>query len=188
MTSPSPIVKALEAELNLARKNELYFILDVGRKKISLKAKGILLKEWGIRKIRIWGIPFTEEPVSLIKKSTFFPPRRPKINPKKINLKKEIRLDTLELSDMPSYYSLSLENNINLYVKPPAKRIFSKIGSLFRLIKWFTLSPLKTVFFSLKKRTFSALEIELNSKSETQELYWTTYEGIKFLIVAKNIY
>lgn len=175
--------RILEAELSLAKGRDCYLLVDIGAKKIYLKAKGVVLHEWEIRKARKWGIPFALEPVALKKKSALFSPKRAKIRPHEAKSESgAFELEALEVNDMPKSFTMNLDRNISLYIRPHNEDLFSKIEGIPHLVKWYVWCPLRTVFLSLKKDSFHALNLELASELEAQSFYWVVPEGKKIVI------
>lgn len=172
----------LEAELALAKKPSLYFIFDLRDKRICLKARGILLREWEIRKVRYWGNPVAVKPIALTEKTSLLPPKRESIKPGDIDEDEKYEVKALELDDMPSNYTLSLIEGILLYVRPEAEGWVSIFPIALYTLRWYVLLPLKTVWFSVSKKPFSAIEIVLSDKSESQALYWAFTEGMECII------
>ncbi len=172
----------LEAELALAQKPQVYFVFHIKDKKISLKARGIALKEWEIKKIRYFGNSPPARPIPLLKKSTLFPPKRKNIKPGSYTEDGEFKLTTLELNDMPATYTLAMEGCIYIFLRPQSRSFFSKLRSIWYHFKWFTFPPLKKIWFSLKKRPLTSIEVVLKSKKDSQELYWSIMEGAACLI------
>ena len=176
-------IRVLEAELSLAKGRDCYLIVDIGAKRIYLKAKGVVLREWEIRKARKWGIPLSLEPVALKKKSALFPPKREKIKPHEAKSESgAFELEALEVTDMPKSFTLTLDRNISLYIRPHTEGLFSKITGIPHLVKWYVWCPLRTVFLSLKKDSFHALDLVLTSELEAQSFYWVLPEGTKIAI------
>ncbi|MDH5468093.1 MAG: hypothetical protein OEY25_11800 [Candidatus Aminicenantes bacterium] len=172
----------LESELTLAKKPGLYFILDLKDKRISLKARGILLREWEVKQVRYWGNPVAVKPISLTDKMTILPPKRERIEPGESDEDKKYELKALELDDMPSSYTLSFAGGIFLRIRPEAKGWTSIFPMTLSTLKRHTLFPLKTVWFSVKKKPFTSIEIVLNNKRESQALYWAFTEGTECII------
>jgi hypothetical protein len=171
-------IRVLEAELSLAKGRDCYLIVDIGAKRIYLKAKGVVLREWEIRKVRKWGIPLPLEPVSLKKKTALFPPKREKIRPHEAKSESgTFELEALEVTDMPKSFTLTLDRNISLYIRPHTEGLFSRIKGISHLVKWYVWCPLRTVFLSLKKDSFHALDLVLTSELEAQSFYWVLPEG-----------
>jgi hypothetical protein len=176
-------IRILETELSLAKGRDCYLIVDIGAKRICLKAKGVVLREWEIRKARKWGIPLSLAPVVLKKKTALFPPKREKMKPHEAKSKSgAFELEALEVTDMPKIFTLTLDRNISLYIRPRTEGLFSKITGIPHLVKWYVWCPLRTVFLSLKKDSFHALDLVLTSELEGQSFYWVLPEGTKIAI------
>jgi len=181
-TSLSRETQLLEAELAIAQKPQIYFIFLVRDKKIQLKAKGIVLKEWEIQNIRHFGNAPPPKPISLVKKSTLFPPKRKKIKPGSVNEEAEFKLATLELKDMPGIYTLSLEGGTPIFIRPQPRSFFSRLRNIWHSFRWYTLPPLEKLWFSLRKRPFTAIDIVFKDKKDSQALYWAFIEGSECII------
>jgi hypothetical protein len=183
-TAPSPGQQPLEAELSLASASDLYIIIDLGEKKIDLKAKGILLRTWKIEKIHLWGDPVLSNPVCLVKKSALFPPKREEIKPNEAFEETSFELEALELKDMPSSYGLSLERNISIYIRAKSKGWTSFPGKIGFTTRWLLFPPLRTFWSKVKKNSFTAFDITLENKEESRSLYWAVGENSSFIILA----
>ncbi len=180
---PAPRSQFLEIELSLASSSSLYFIIDIKEKKIDLKAKGIFLRTWKIEKIRFWGDPVLSNPVSLVKKSALFPPKREEIKPDETGEESSFEIDALELKDMPSSYRLGLERNISIYIQPKSKGWTSFLGKIGQTLRWHLFPPLKTLWSKLKKNSFTAFDITLEDKEESKSLYWAISENSPFIVL-----
>jgi len=172
----------LESEFTLAKKPGLYFIFNLKDKKISLKARGILLREWEIRKVRYWGNPVAVKPIALIDKMVLLPPKRERIKPGESDKEEKYEVKALELDDMPSSYTLSLTGGIFLSLRPEAKGWISIFPLALNTLRWRTLLPLKTVWFFVRKKPFTSIEIVLKIKRESQAFYWAFTEGTECII------
>jgi hypothetical protein len=165
-------IRSLQAELSLANSSGLYMILDIEGRKIDLKAKGVVLRTWKIDKIRLWGDPVQSVPVTLLKKSALFPPKREDIKPGEIDEETTFELEALELNDMPSSYTLSIEQNISMYIGPQSKGWTSFLKNIGRSLRWYFYPPIKTVWTKVKKQSVTLLEVTLANKEESQAFYW----------------
>jgi len=181
-TEPTPGRQFLETELSLASSSTLYFIVDIGEKKIDLKAKGIFLRTWKIEKIRLWGDPVLSNPVSLVKKSALFPPKREEIKPSETVEEASFELEALELKDVPSSHTLSLEGNISINIRPKSKGWTSFLGKIGHSLRWHLFPPLKTLWTKMKKKSFTAFDITLENKEESKSFYWAVGKNSPFII------
>lgn len=173
----------LETEYSLAKSPHLYFILDIGEKRIDLKAKGLTLRTWRIEKIRLWGDPVLLNPVSIVKKTALFAPKREEIKPEAPESEKKFELEALELSDMPPGFTLNLENNISIYVRPDSKGWISFFKTFGRALNWHLFQPLKTVLSAVKKIPYTAFDIRLENRDESRSFYWAAVEDSRFIIL-----
>jgi hypothetical protein len=173
--------RSLQAELSLANSAGLYMILDIEGRKIDLKAKGVILRTWKIERIRLWGDPVLSIPASIVKKSALFPPKREKIEPAETDEETTFELEALELNDMPSSYTLRLEQNISMYIGPQSKGWTSFLRNTGRALRWYFYPPLKTVWIKVKKQSFTLFEVILENKEESQAFFWVLSENLPFI-------
>lgn len=177
------VSQSLQAEFSLAVSTDLYIVFDIPGRKIDLKAKGIILRTWKIEKIRLWGDPIPLNPASLLKKSALFPPQREDIKPGETDEETTFELEALELSDMPSSYTLRLEQNISMYIGPQSTGWTSFLRNIGCSLRWHFYPPLKTVWTKVKKQSFTVFEVTLENKEESQAFYWALGENSPFLIL-----
>lgn len=172
----------LKEELALAKTLALYFIIDVERKNISLKSRGVLLEEWKIENCRFWGDYPLLKTLTLIKKSTLFPPKRSKIKPGAAEEGNSFELEALELRDMPSTYVLYLSEGVCIYIRSKATKFISRVGNVRHLFNWYLWVPLRNLRHELRKKPFTAIDIKLGDKEKAQALYWALADGTKGLV------
>jgi hypothetical protein len=170
-------------ELLLAKTPTLYFVICVKSKMIALKSRGMVLQEWPIKSIHGWGDGMPLGAVTLEKKSTLFPPKRKKIVPA---AKEEdvatFELDALELKDMPSRFTLFLGGGIRVNFRSQAHGLLPRLGSFGHFLAWNLWVPLKNLSYRLRNKPFSALDINLGKKEDSQAVYWAFADGIKGLV------
>ena len=175
--------RLVKEELALAKNAALYFVLDIKGKTIVLKAKGVVLKEWKIGKIRLWGGPPPLAALTVLKKSSLVVPQRIKIMPGEAEQESStFELDALELKDMPATYTLILESRTVVYIRPRAKNIGGRIGNFGHILNWYVGLPLKNLWLYLKKKPLTMIDIAFVNESEAQSLYWAMADKIKGLI------
>jgi len=195
----------LEEELNLAKSPSFYFIIDLGAKKIDLKARGLVLREWQVQSARFWGKRVPLSSIKLLRKTSLFAPQRKKIVPGSVEStepfnpkpkreskadqvkKKEaatFELQALELKDMPKTYRLQLEGAIGIEVRSKEKGFSKSLQGTWDSVRWYTIYPLRTLSCSLKKRSFTEIEITLQNEREAEALYWVLLEGQRAIIRA----
>ena len=180
--SPLKINRRLKEELSLAKSPELYFVLDLEGKNISLRSKGMVLQQWTIESVHSWGQQPALEALTVIKKSALFAPKRKKITPGEAEQQGDkFELDALELKDMPSSYVFYLDKGIYLYFRAKPKRFLSRVGNIGHFFVWYLWVPLRNLGFEVKKKPFTAIEVKLGGKEDAQAIYWSFSEGTKGL-------
>jgi hypothetical protein len=184
----------LKAELRLASKGMSYIILDLRTDsdstpvRMDLKNRGMVLREFGIESMRYRGTKgFVIEPIPLLKKRAFLPPKRKEIKP----LKPEESLDPLsefefmELKDMPSNYTLLFAKGLYISVIDHSggflfRRVINGMRSIVRHIRYsFTM-----VWNYLLKKECTILEIAMG-REDAQTLFWSLDLGMPIVVVEK---
>jgi len=172
----------LTQELELASAPQIYFLLNLSEKKIELKARGLVLKEWKIARIRRWGPHPELKILTLEKKSALFAPKRKKIKPGEVNTSGTFELESLELKDMPTVYTLRFKEGVKIYVRPGAKKLGGHLASLGFFLRWYGWFPIENLFSRISKKPGKLIEITLASGEEAKAIYWGLLEGMKGLI------
>lgn len=176
--------RLVKEELALAKNSSLYFVLDINKKTIVIKAKGITLKEWNIGKLRFWGSAPPLSALTVIRKSSLIVPQRVKIKPGEAEQdSSSFELEALELKDMPASYSLILEGRTVVYIRPRAKNIGSRIGSFGHFLNWYIGLPLKNLWLYIKKKPLTMIDVIFADEKGAKSLYWALPDKIKGLIV-----
>jgi len=171
----------LTTELKIAETPHIYFIFDLKDKKIYLKARGLVFRELKIETFRLWGNASAARAVSLIKKSTLFSLKRGMIKPRSSNDGEQFSMETLELKDMPTNYTLVFEENISISVRPKPTGMISSLWSIQYPAKWYLTRPVLTVWHALWRKPLTSIEIVLE-KNDARTLYWSFLEGMKGIV------
>jgi len=173
--------KLLEAEMALAKTSASYLIMNFSEKFISLKSRGIILKKWEIRKARFWGQYVPIKAFGLFKKSAWFPPKRKSIVPGK-EAQGDVDLQVLELKEMPSRYRLTFPDGIHISIRNRTRKFFPFLGNVGSSLGRLTLLPLKALWFSIKKKRFTEIELVMADEKDSKGLYWSFLEGQSCII------
>lgn len=172
----------LKQELELASKPQLYFLFNLREKRLELKARGFILKEWRIARIRRWGGHPAIKILTLEKKSALFAPKRKKIKPGEVQSGGTFELEALEVKDMPTIYTLRFDDGLKIYVRPGAKKFGGHIASIGFFLRWYGWFPIQNLFSQIFKKSPKLIEISLASSEEAKAIYWALLEGMKGLI------
>jgi hypothetical protein len=169
--------RLLEAELRLARKPGTYFVFDLGEGKVSIKSRGVALREFKVGKVRFWGRPISPESRELSEKSSLFKPKRKEVESGKKAGEDGFEIEALELKDMPSNYKLAFTDGVIVSVRKEAEGFFPWLANAGRYLAWLISRPPLTVWYTLRGRPFSSVLVTMSEK-DAQSLYWALYEGI----------
>lgn len=173
--------RLLEQELTLVRKPDIYIVFNLKEKMAYIKARGIHLRELQINDFHCWGSPVSSNVYRVIKKSTFFKPGREMIKPGESKEKDDFKIEALELTDMPSRYTLVLDGGLRISIRPPTEGIISGTGNIFYTSMRFLVRPLSMLWHVLRGRPYTAIDIVLG-KNVAQAVYWSLSEGSSAII------
>jgi hypothetical protein len=185
-----------EAELRLASKGTSYIILDLRTEsdsapvRINLKNRGIVLREFDVDRIRYRRTKgLLIEPIPLIKKMAFFPPKRKEIRPHKPEDGADTisQVDFLELKDIPSNYTLSFGKGLLVSITGQPKGLISRFIHLVSSILIHIRYSLTIVWNHLWKNEFAIMEI-IMGKEDAQTLYWSLEESMSIVIMERHPY
>jgi len=173
--------RLLEEELALARRPDIYFVCNPKEKMAYIKARGIPLRELQMNDFHCWGSPVSGIVYHLSKKSSFFKPDRDMITPGESKEKDNFKIEALELADMPSRYTLVLENGIVIYVKPSSEGIVSGITNVSYSSVILLTRPVLILWNMLKGNPYTAIDIVL-SENDARAIYWSLTEKSNTII------
>jgi hypothetical protein len=173
----------LETELRLAQAPQIYSIIDLKNKKIFLKVKGVLLRELSIEAFRVWGNLPAVKADTLTRKSALFAPKRVQVSPKTGEDEADTGAEALELKDMPANYTLVLDGDISISVRPKPTHLLSLLWSIRYPVRWYLTRPVLTVWHALWRRPFTSIEVVLE-ESDARSLYWSFLEGMKAIVLS----
>jgi hypothetical protein len=181
----------LELEAKAAAKPASYVILDLTKKKIYLKIRGVTLKEFEIAGSEIIGIGQLDESYSLITVKAIFAPKRKEIKPP--SQKKEEKpadttreADSYSVADMPSNYTLIFDKGLSISVSQHFKGNFllSTLNYINKKVSQLWNSS-KLLWSYIKKTPFIKI-IAVMDKDDARAFYWALQEKTDFIIVRQS--
>jgi len=185
--------RLLETELSLAKSPGTYMVIDVEGRTVSLKARGIVLRQWEIKKTRSWGKTVPLAVMKLAGKSALSEPERPNITPGKEENKSEAKggkdsvdLGILELKNMPVHFSLDFSQGIHISVRPRTGRFWPALVNIGKRVSWYTFLPLKTLWYAARKKSFTEIELVMPSEKDAQGIYWSFLEKHNTIILHRR--
>ncbi len=182
-------IKALETEIALAKNRQAYLVLDAGTKTAEIRIRGLVLKKWDLEKIGLWGKPPGVRAVKLVRRTGWSAMDRTVLKAEaggeETTETKDIGEELLELEDMPGRYGFQLEEGIRISVRPASQGIFLALsnlaGSIGKSIGW----PLKTLWFTIKRKPFTNVFVVTKHKNEAKAIFWSCPEGTLVLLKLK---
>jgi len=185
-------VSLLESELKAAAKPAVYAILNIESRKIYLKIKGVILKEFNIAEIKTIGIVHFNGYYSMVKRKAIFPPKRIEIKPHRTEEKENLaaspqeairQTDTFGIEDMPSNYTLIFNEGLSISVSPIFKDGFfmSVLNQTSRGLRYIWNSSCK-IWNYFKKTPFIKIQIALE-RDDARALYWSLPDNVDFIVI-----
>ena len=173
--------RLMEEELKLSRKPDVYFVFNLKEKIIYIKSRGISLKEMPINGFNCLGTHVSVNAYQVRKKSTFNEPEREIIKPGEIKKNDKYKVDAFELSDMPSRYTVVLDNGAAIYIQPLTEGIASGISNASYSSVRFLTRPVLILWNVLKGKPYTAIDIVLD-KTDARAIYWSLTENSNTII------
>ena len=189
--------RLLQAEYELAKSQKLYFIFDLPVGRIQFKSSGIVLAEAPILTMHSWGRPVDGLTYTLTKRTARKEPEREKVAipdgkeaetpaaPQPAPKPGEApKIQALELSDMPTEYTLELDDGTLLTVRSPlAENVDFK--EKFRYLRdkysWYVDRSLKSIWHHRQGTTYNEMLLTLPER-EARMLYWSFQVGARCLV------
>jgi hypothetical protein len=118
---------------------------------------------------------------TLLRKSALFPPNRTVVTPTTGDDEFQPHGETLELKDMPASYTLVLEGNTSISVRPKPAHLLSGLWSLRAPVVWYVTRPVLTVWQAVSRKPSPSIDIVLEA-TDARRLYWAFLEGMKAIV------
>jgi hypothetical protein len=184
--------RALEAEIAMAGKPNVYFILDARDSRLLVKAAGLTLKVIPITHLTLWGDRAAVRPHQLLRRSTLIAPRRPTVRPtpkKPQDSENEVaaapatqELEVLEVKDMPVRFQMMLTHGLRIAVRPEPEGLVSRVREAVGRIAWHLARPLPTLWHRVLGRPYTALYVRVAAQ-DARALYWACADASELLVL-----
>ncbi|OGD24941.1 MAG: hypothetical protein A2Y56_14730 [Candidatus Aminicenantes bacterium RBG_13_63_10] len=178
--------RVLEAELELARTNASYFVIDLAQKVIVLKAKGLVLRAWKVEDARFRQRAWPIRTVSVLKKKALSVPTRKTIDPKKAEEIGSYEPDALESKDMPADYYLYFGDDVVLHVSSRKKSFVSFILMWELSFQLAAYEAARSFWEAAFHPRAGIIQARLENEAESRTLCWSLTNGMKGLIIMKK--
>jgi hypothetical protein len=168
------INRLLRAEYQLAKKDQLYIVLDLPAGQVQIKASGVVLASLPVQQWQRHGELGLEGWRTLSARQAAAAPQRITIDPQAEKAPGKFKLQALEMDDMPSAYRLLLDDGSALVIVPQAEGYWGQLAA--------TLSrPLISGWHSLRRKPYTEVRLTL-AAHDARRLYWSFQEGMPCLI------
>lgn len=185
--------KRLRAELELATRQQIYFMFDLQQGIVQFKSSGISVAELPLHSVRPWGQIATDKVRTVASKHSFVTPEREvlkvpspeesaKTEAKPESEPKKFELAALELPDMPTSYKLRFDDGLLITVRPDSEGFISRLWRTLDKGFWYLSRPLLTLWHYFHKQNYCEILLTMPPK-DAQLLYWSLTEGASCLIV-----
>lgn len=192
--------RLLQAEYELAKSQKLYFIFDLQASQILYRVSGVTVATLPILSLRSWGRPADGIAYTLSKRTARKEPEReqivipdgkeeeapkpPPTPPKPGEAPKAPELQALEIDDMPTEYTLQLDDGTLLSVRstlPEKAGIKEKLRYYYDKYSWFVTRPLISISHHRQGTAYNEMRLTLPER-EARMLYWSFQEGGRCLV------
>ena len=189
--------RLLQAEIELAKSQQLYFIFDLPASKIEFRVSGVTVAALPILELRSWGRVPNGVAYTLAKRTARKEPVREKIAipdgkeeakpaappPKPGEPPKPPELQALELSDMPTDYVLKLDDGtlLAVHANPAEADKSSTLHQKLERWKWFVTRALFSISHHRQGSEYNEMLLTLPER-EARMLYWSFQEGGRCLV------
>lgn len=171
------------SEYQLAKTPRIYLVFDLHQKKISVKVRGVVLKEMPIDSWSVFGAPVQPRPLPLLSKDAIGKPKRIEVKPaQKEDEENPSALQALQVEDMPARYRLNFEEGLRIYVRPKSEGVRLTLFNLVSSLKsYFVTRPFGLLWNELHGENFTEMVLHLDEK-DAKSLYWAFQDGFFCII------
>ena len=171
--------RRLQAEAVLAASPKPYFELDLERRRILLKTRGMVLLEVPVQEQGIWGRRLAIGPTSVVRRDAL---ARPAVAIGDEKDPSSLDDQLLELADMPTSYRLGLAGEVDIEVLPQATGRWPLWRQRSGIWRWRLTRPLVTLRQRRERHETTSIFLILKPE-DAQRLYWTLFEGLDGIFI-----
>ena len=169
----------LKTEAVLAATPKPYFELDLERRRIALKTRGMVLFEVPVQEQGLWGRRLAVGPTSVVRRDAL---ARPAVAIGDEKNPSSLDDQLLELNDMPTRYRLGLAGEVEVEIIPLASGRWPLWRQRIGIWRCQLSRPLVTLRQRRERHETTAVFLILKPE-DAQRLYWTLFEGLDGILV-----
>jgi hypothetical protein len=174
----------LQAEYDLSKSDNPYWLIDLQEQQLVLKANGVILETLQVEDFRSWGRVPVLAVTCLVRKSSLIDPEREvqvvktmEHEPNEFNKP----FKAFELADMPTAYRLHLDNGTQISVGTKALHWLGRLRKALAIPLWYLSRPLISNWNFLLGSPYNELALSM-SEQDARKLYWAFRESTPCLI------
>lgn len=171
--------RRLAAEAALAASPKPYFLLDLERRRIALRTRGMDLLEIPIVEAGVWGRRPAIGATAVVRRDEL---ARPEIRPGEEKTQETLDQQILELVDMPTAYRLHLSGDIEVEVIPLREGRLGSWRQRAQVWRWHLSRPLRTLSQRRERREATTVFVVLQPV-DAQRVYWSFFEGLDGILI-----
>lgn len=181
--------RQLKAEMELAKKSQLYVVFDPSQRQILLKTSGMTLSTLSVKRLIQWGGVPDAKLRKLASKEAEQAPQREKINPTPVEeseaakpatppatagsnvAPKKFELQALEIDDMPTNYRLHFDDGLLITVRAETEET-GGLRSFFVRCWWYLSRPLISLWSYFAGTDYNETILTMSLR-DARQLYWS---------------
>jgi hypothetical protein len=171
--------RRLAAEADLAATPKPYFVLDLERRLVALKARGMVLFEVAIHEAGFWGRRMATGSTAIERRDAL---ARPAIHPGEEKTQETLDEQILELADMPAAYRLQLAGDVEVEILPLAEGRWPLLRQRAGIWRWRLTRPLVTLRQRRERHEVTTVFLVLRPE-DARRLYWSFFEGLDGILI-----
>jgi hypothetical protein len=171
--------RRLAAEAALAATPKPYFVLDLERRRVALKARGMVLFEVPVDESGFWGRRPVIGSTAIERRDAL---ARPAIRPGEEKTQETLDEQILELADMPTQYRLHLAGDVEVEILPLAEGRWPILRQRARVWRWRLTRPLVTLRQRRERHEVTTILLVLRP-DDARRLYWSFFEGLDGILI-----
>jgi hypothetical protein len=171
--------RRLAAEAALAATPKPYFVLDLERRRVALKARGMVLFEVPVDESGFWGRRLVIGSTAIERRDAL---ARPAIRPGEEKTQETLDEQILELADMPTQYRLHLAGDVEVEILPLAEGRWPILRQRARVWRWRLTRPLVTLRQRRERHEVTTILLVLRP-DDARRLYWSFFEGLDGILI-----
>lgn len=195
--------RQLRAEMELAKKSQLYVVFDLAQRQVLLKSSGLAVSTLAVQEMIHWGGAPDEKLRQLESKDASQAPQREKIKPTSaeavetakptappaagtVAAPKKFELQALEIDDMPADYRLRFDDGLLITVRAVQEGAVGGLQGFFSRCWWYLSRPLISLWSYFFGTSYNEIILTMSLR-DSRQLYWSFTPGTACLVLRNAV-